>query len=84
MPFIIYKLFSYKPLNLCVRVFLAGHTVAVVTCCVTGVVMCSPMIELSFDTMIVTSKDRVVIMAHQNESVTARNCSVEPLHFQMS
>ena len=39
--------------------------VAVVTYCVTNIIpTCSPVIEQFFDTMIVASIDRVVIMSH--------------------
>ena len=36
---------NYKPLKLQLRVFLAGHTVAVVTYCVTKMITCSPIID---------------------------------------
>ena len=50
--------FNYKPLKLQLRVFLAGHTVAMVTYCVTKMTTtCSPMIGHIFDTMIVASSD---------------------------
>ena len=39
------------------RTFLAGHTVALVTCFVTKM-MCSSMILTIFDTMIVASSDK--------------------------
>ena len=39
--------------------FLAGHTVAVVSYCLTKmIVTCSPMIGQFFDTMIVASSDK--------------------------
>ena len=46
---------KYKRLNLNLRVFLAGHSVAMVTYCVTK--MCSPVIGQFFDTMIVASSE---------------------------
>ena len=49
MPFL-----KYTRLKLKLRVFLAGHGVAMVTYCVTKIIpMCSPVIGLFFDTMIV-------------------------------
>ena len=54
MPFL-----KYKHLKLKLRVFLAGHSVATVTYCVTKIMpTCSPMIGQSFDTMIVASTDK--------------------------
>ena len=50
---------NYKPLKLFKRVFLRGHTVAMVTYNVKKMMtMCSPMIEQLFDTMIVASSDK--------------------------
>ena len=50
---------KYKHLKLKLRVFLAGHSVAMVTYCVTKIMpTCSPMIGQSFDTMIVASIDK--------------------------
>ena len=50
---------SYKRLNLKLRVFLAGHIVAMVTYCVTKIIpTCSPVIGLFCDTMIVASIDK--------------------------
>ena len=50
---------------------LAGHSVAMVTYCVTKIIpTCSPMAGQSFlYTMIVVSIDSVVIMTHQNLSL---------------
>ena len=58
----------YKRLKLKLRVFLAGHIVAMVTYCVTKIIpTCSPVIGQVFDTMIVASTHkRAVIMTHQN------------------
>ena len=54
MPFL-----KYKRLKLKLRVFLAGHSVAMVTYNVTKIIStCSPMIEQCFDTMIVASTDK--------------------------
>ena len=63
MPFL-----NYRPLKLLLRVFLAGHTVAMVTYLVTKIrPTCSPVIGQFFDTMIVAPIDKtVVIMTHQN------------------
>ena len=48
--------FELKRLKLKLRVFLAGHIVAMVTCCATKLTAtCSPMIGLFFDTMILAS-----------------------------
>ena len=50
---------KYKRLKLKSRVFLAGHSVAMVTYCVTQIIAtCSPVIGQFFDTMIVTSIDK--------------------------
>ena len=52
MPFL-----NYRPLNLLLRVFLAGHAVAMVTYNVMKRnTMCSPIVGQFFDTMIVASK----------------------------
>ena len=54
MPFL-----NYKPLKLCLRVFLEGHSVAMVTYCVKKMMpTCSPMIGQFFDTIIVASSDK--------------------------
>ena len=54
MPFLI-----YRPLKLQLTVFLAGHTVAMVTYYVMKrTTMCSPIIGQFFDTMIVASSDK--------------------------
>ena len=54
MPFL-----KYKHLKLKLRVFLAGHSVAMVTFCVTKIMpTCSPMIGQSCDTMIIASTDK--------------------------
>ena len=53
MPFL-----KYKRLKLKLRVFLAGHSVAMVTFSVTKIIpTCSPMIGQFFVTMIVASID---------------------------
>ena len=50
---------SYKRLKLKLRVFLAGHIVAMVTYCVTKIMPTfSPVIGQFFDTVIVESKDK--------------------------
>jgi len=49
---------KYKRLKLNLRVFLAGHSVAMVTYGVTKMIpTCSPVIGQFFDTMIVASSD---------------------------
>jgi len=49
---------KYKRLKLKLRVFLAGHSVAMVTYCVTKMIpTCLPMIGQFFDTTIVASSD---------------------------
>ena len=54
MPFL-----KYKRLKLKLRVFLAGHRVAMVTYSVMKIIpTCSPMIGQFFDTMIVASIDK--------------------------
>ena len=51
--------FKYKCLKLKLRVFLAGHGVAMVTYCVTKMIpTCSPVIGQFFDTMNVASSDK--------------------------
>ena len=48
-----------KRLKLKLRVFLAGHSVAMVTCRVTKrILTCSPVIGQFFDTMTVASSDK--------------------------
>ena len=50
---------KYKRLKLKLRVFLAGHSVAMVTYCVTKIIpMCSPVIGHYFDIMTVASIDK--------------------------
>ena len=49
----------YKRLKVKLRVFLAGHSVAMVTYSVTKIILtCSPVIGQFFDTMIVASIDK--------------------------
>ena len=62
---------SYKRLKLNLRVFLAGHIVAMVTYCATKLTAtCSPMIGHFVDTMILASTyKRVVIMTYQTVSL---------------
>jgi len=49
---------KYKRLKLKLKVFLAGHSVAMVSYCVTKMIpTCSPMIGQLFDTMIAASSD---------------------------
>ena len=54
MPFL-----KYKRLKLELRVFLAGHSAAMVTYCITKIIpTCSQVIEQFFDTMTVASIDK--------------------------
>ena len=54
MPFL-----KYKRLKLKLRVFLAGHSVAMLTYCVTKMIpTCLPVIGEFFDTMLVASSDK--------------------------
>ena len=54
MPFL-----NYRLLKLLLRVFLAGHTVAMVTYYVMKrTTKCSPILGQCFDTMIVASSDK--------------------------
>ena len=54
MPFL-----NYKPPKLQLREFLAGHTVAMVTCYVMKrTTTCSPIVGQLFDTMIVALSDK--------------------------
>ena len=73
MPFL-----NYKALKLQLRVFLAGHTVAMVTYYVMErTTSCSPIVGQFFDTMIVASSDKkVAITTHQN--LSAANCFEPP------
>ena len=58
---------SYKRLKLKVRVFLAGHIVAVVTYCVTKIIpTCLPVIGQFFDTMIETLGRRLQLIKSGN------------------
>ena len=51
--------FKYKRLKLELRVFLAGHSVAMITYCVTKIIpTCSTVIGHFFDTMTVASIDQ--------------------------
>ena len=66
MPFL-----NYKPLKQNLRVFLASHTVAMVTYYVMErTTTCSPIVGQFFDTMIEASS--VAITTHQN--LSAGNC----------
>ena len=50
---------KYKHLKLKLRMYLAGHSVAMVTYCVTKIIpTCSPLIGQFFDTMVVASIDK--------------------------
>ena len=50
---------KYECLKVKLRVFIAGHSVAMVTCSVAKIIpMCSPVIRQFFDTMIEASIDK--------------------------
>ena len=50
---------SYKRLKLKLRVFVAGHIIAMATYCVAKIIpTCSPVMGQFFDTMIVASIDK--------------------------
>ena len=52
--------FELLALKAKIKVFLAGHSVAMVTYCATKIIpTCSPMIGKFFDTMLVASTDKV-------------------------
>ena len=70
---------TYKCLKLKLRVFLAGHIVAMVTYCATKLTATySPMIGQFVDTMILASTDKdVVIMIHQTVSL-GKYCKLFP------
>ena len=70
---------TYKRLKLKLRVFLAGHIVAMVTYCATKLTATySPMIGQFVDTMILASTDRdVVLMIHQTVSL-GKYCKLFP------
>ena len=62
------KQLAQTSLKLKLRVFLAGHIVAMITYCVMEIIPCLPVTGQFFDTMIVASIDKeiMVIMTHQN------------------
>ena len=49
---------NYKPLKLELRMFLAGHTIAMVTYCKTKMITSLPTTGQFFDAMIVASSDK--------------------------
>ena len=76
---------TYKRLKLKLRVFLAGHIVAMVTYCATNLTATySPMIGQFVDTMILASTDKdVVIMIHQTVSL-GKYCKLFPSTLKQS
>ena len=73
MPFL-----KYKRLKLKLSVFLAGHSVAMITYCVTKIIpTCSPVIRQFFDTMIVSSVDKECC-GYNDTSKGAGNCFEPP------
>ena len=71
-------LLNYTPLKLQLKVFLTGHTVAMVTYCdMERTITCSPIAGQCFDTLIVASSDKkVVTMTHR--TISAGNCFEPP------
>ena len=68
MPFL-----KYKRLKLKLRVFLAGHSVALVTYCVTKIIpTCSRVIGQFFDTMIVAS----IVKSGYNDTSKSKSWNV--------
>ena len=60
---------SHKHLKLKLRVFLAGHIVAMVTdCAIKLTTTCSPMIGLFFDTMMLVSTDTVLCKSNASDN----------------
>ena len=60
---------KYKGLKLKLRVFLASHSVAMVTYSVTKIIpTCSPMIGEFFDTMIVATTDKEIKSGNNDTS----------------
>jgi len=54
-----HAVFEIYALKAEIKGILAGHSVAMVTCCVTKLILtCSPVIGQFFDTMIVASMDK--------------------------
>ena len=71
MPFL-----KHKSLKLKIRVFLASHSVAMVTYCVTKIIpTCSPVIGQSFDTMIVAFNTSGVVK-RQSSRVTSHDLAI--------
>ena len=69
MPFL-----KYKNLKLKLRVFLAGHSVAMVTYCVTKIIpTCSSVIGQFFDTMVVADQ---VIKGSYNDTSKSKSLNV--------
>ena len=72
---------NYKPLKLPLRMLLADHTVAMVTCCVTKMITaCSPMVGKYFDTTMSAASSNEewlkIVTTHQN--LSAGNCFEPP------
>ena len=73
MPFL-----NYRALKLLLRVFLAGHTVAMVTYYVMKrTSTCSPIVGQCFDTMIVASSDKEWLQS-PIEIISVGNCFEPP------
>ena len=65
---------KYKRLELKLRVFLAGHSVAMVTYFITKIIpMYSPVIGQCFDTIIVASSDKEWLIL-TNQNISLRKC----------
>ena len=71
--------FNYRPLKLLLRVFLAGHTVVMVTYYVMKrTTTCSPIVGKFFDTMIVASSDREWLEYITHQNLSTGNCFEPP------
>ena len=69
MPFLIHKQIKLK-----LRVFLAAHSVSMVTYCATKILStCSPVIGKFFDTMIVASIDKT---SGHNDTLKSKSWNV--------
>ena len=65
---------SYKPLKLKLRVFLAGHIVAMVTYCATKLTAtCSPMIGQFIDTMMLASTGKSLDKSRNHDNLDTGN-----------
>ena len=71
--------FNYRPLKLLLRVFLAGHTVAMVIYYVMKrTTTYSPIVGQFFDTMIVASSDKEWLEYITHQNLSTGNCFEPP------